>query len=79
MENEIFEQVAAVIRKSVKQPRLEVTMETASGDVKGWDSLHHMMIITEVEQTFGIKFDFMEILEMKTVEDICNGVINCLK
>lgn len=74
MENEIFEQVGGVIRKVVKKPRLEVTLDTTSGDVEGWDSLHHLMIITEVEQVFGIKFDFMEILEMKSVGDICKAV-----
>lgn len=76
MENQILEQVANVIRKSVKQPRLEVTMETASGDVEGWDSLHHMMIINDVETVFNVKFDLMEILEMKSVGDICKAVEN---
>lgn len=76
MENQIVDQVANVIRKVVKQPRLEVTAETEAGHVDGWDSLHHMMIIVDVEKVFDIKFDFMEILEMKSVGDICKAVEN---
>ena len=74
MENQIFEQVADVIRKVLKQPKLEVTMETSSENVEGWDSLHHMMIITEVETVFNLKFDFMQILDIKSVGDICKTV-----
>lgn len=74
MGNQIFEKVAAVIREILKQPQLQLTLETTSGDVDGWDSLHHIMIITEVEKTFNIKIDFMEILEIKSVGDICKAI-----
>lgn len=72
--NETLNKVADIIRKSVKQARLEITTDTSSSDVKGWDSLQHMMILTEIENEFSIKFDFLEILEMKSVGDICNAI-----
>ena len=72
--NETLNKVADIIRKNVKQARLDITVNTSSADVKGWDSLQHMMIITEIGNDFSIKFDFLEILEMKSVGDICNAI-----
>jgi acyl carrier protein len=74
MDTEDFERIKEIIRATVKQPDAEINADTASEDVDGWDSLHHMMIITEVEKAFGVKFDFMEILGLNTVGDICNLV-----
>lgn len=74
MDTEIFERIKEIIRQTVKQPGVEINVNSTSDDVEGWDSLHHMMIITEVEKTFGVKFDFMEILDLKTVGDICQLV-----
>ena len=56
-----------------------VTPETASRDVRNWDSLNHVMFIAEVEKEFGIRFDLMEMLEMRTISDICKGVETQLK
>lgn len=76
MENQILDQIIDIIRKVIKQPHLQVSVDTTANDVSGWDSLHHIMIITEVETTFNLKFDFMEILEMKSIGDICRAVNN---
>lgn len=74
MNTEVFEKIKEIVRATVNQPGADIQPETTSDDVEGWDSLHHMMIITEVEKAFGVKFDFMEILDLKTVEDICDLV-----
>jgi len=74
MNTEVFEKIKEIIRVTVNQPGAVIKPGTTSDEVEGWDSLHHMTIITEIEKAFGLKFDFMEILELKTVEDICNIV-----
>lgn len=74
MDHQIFEKVAAVIRKTVNQPKITINANTSSNDVEGWDSLHHIMIINEIENQCSVKFDFLDMLEMKTVGDICKAV-----
>lgn len=74
MNNEDFEKIKEIVRATVKQPGADIQPGTTSDDVDGWDSLHHMMIITEIEKAFNVKFDFMEILDLKTVGDICDLV-----
>lgn len=79
MDHKIFDKVAAVIRKTVNQPDIAVNADTSSNDVEGWDSLHHIMIITEIENECSIKFDFLDVLDMKTVGDICKAVEKNMK
>lgn len=76
MDETIFVKVTEIIRKVVQKKNIELRVETSSKDVAGWDSLRHVMIIAEVEKEFGITIDFMEILEIKTIGDICQVVAN---
>jgi acyl carrier protein len=79
MDETIFVKVTEIIRKVVQKKNIELRVETSSKDVAGWDSLRHVMIIADVEKEFGITIDFMEILEIKTIGDICQTVANHLK
>ena len=74
MNQEIFSKVAEIIRSQLQQPGLELAEHTGSNDVEGGDSLRHVMIIAEVEKAFGIKIDFLDLLNIKTVGDICTTV-----
>lgn len=70
----IISKVAEIIGKNVGQTHVAINEHTQSSDIAGWGSLQHIMIISEIEETFSIKFDFLEILEMKSVGDICNAI-----
>lgn len=43
---------------------------TTAHDVEGWESITHMMIITEIETTFNIRFKLMDLMQMDTVGDL---------
>lgn len=47
-----------------------LTPDTGPGDVPGWDSLGHLSLTTNLEQTFGISFDVDELMEMENVREI---------
>lgn len=61
--NEIFNDNSIVLRDDM----------TAS-DVENWDSLTHMLMITKVEEVFGIKFKLKELNKLKMVGDLV-GII----
>jgi acyl carrier protein len=75
---EIFNEVKTVFSRVISNTT-EVKPETASRDVQKWDSLNHVMFIAEVEKIFGIRFDLFDMLEMRTIADICKGVEKQLK
>jgi acyl carrier protein len=39
---------------------------TSSADIREWDSLHHVLLISEVEKAFKIRFEINDMLQMKT-------------
>jgi acyl carrier protein len=75
---EIFNEVKGIFSRIISN-KTEVRPETASRDVQKWDSLNHVMFIAEVEKVFGIHFDLFDMLEMRTIADICKNVEKQLK
>ena len=47
-----------------------LTLDTGAGDIQGWDSLGHLSLTTNLEQTFDISFDVDELMEMENVREI---------
>jgi len=48
------------------EPR-SVTPETKPGDIPGWDSMGHIVLVSSLEQAFGLSFDVDEVMEMEDV------------
>ena len=48
----------------------EITDELARNGTEAWDSLGHLMLISEVESTFQVTLSDDDILEIKTVGDL---------
>lgn len=66
---EIFEKLNAVFC-DVFDEEITVTAETTSADIQDWDSLTHITLISEVEDTFGVKFSMKDVLGMKNVGEM---------
>ncbi len=49
-----------------------------AADVESWDSLTHMMMITKVEEVFGIRFKLRELNKLKNVGDLCQIIMDKL-
>ena len=63
----IIEQLTAIFRNVFNDETLVLSNEMTAGDVASWDSLTHMLMITEVEKTFSIKFKLREINKLNNV------------
>jgi acyl carrier protein len=49
---------------------VSVTMNTAPGDIKAWDSMGHVTLASSLEQEFDLTFDVDELMEMENVREI---------
>ena len=47
-----------------------VDINSSSNTLKGWDSLGMIKLITQLEQTFKVKFDILEIGELQNIKII---------
>lgn len=63
----VFDRVSAVLRRTFKQPGLDVTPLTAAADVPGWDSLSTLFFIMELEAEFGVSIAHHEIAELTDI------------
>ena len=64
---EIIEKLTEIFRKVLAVKELVLNDQMTADDVDTWDSLSHMLLITEIEETFNIKFRLRELNKMKNV------------
>lgn len=51
-------------------PVSEVTDQLERGKLEVWDSLNHLLLISEIEKEMGIEFTTDEVLEINTFKDV---------
>lgn len=68
--NEIIEKLTPIFRKELEMNDLVLTDELSANDVDNWTSLSHMLIMTKVEETFGVTFKLKELKKLQNVGDM---------
>ncbi|TSE05006.1 MULTISPECIES: acyl carrier protein [Aquimarina] len=71
---EIFSKVKEAFVTVLEHDNFQLTDTTTADDVDGWESITHMMIISEVEKSFGIKFKLMDLMNMNNVGDLIRTI-----
>lgn len=71
---EIIEKLTAVFHEVFNDNSIVLRDDMTAKDVENWDSLTHMLMITKVEETFGIKFKLKELNKLKMVGDLINTI-----
>ena len=72
--NEIVEKLTVVFHEVFNDNSIVLSDEMTAKDVENWDSLTHMLMITKVEEVFGIKFKLKELNKLKMVGDLINTI-----
>lgn len=67
---EIVEKLTTIFHDVFKDNTIVLNDEMTATDVENWDSLTHMLMITKVEEVFGVKFKLKELNKLKQVGDI---------
>lgn len=72
---EIIDKIETIVANSVNHHDFIITEATKPEEILGWDSLSNAMILTAIEQEFGIKFKFSDMIAWKSVGDLANIVL----
>ena len=67
---DIMKKLNKVFREVFDDDTLRITEKTTARDVEGWDSLVHITLIGEIEDSFRIKFTMKEVTGMKNVGEM---------
>ncbi len=74
----IFEQVVKICRDVFDDDSLVLTEESTASDVDRWDSLTHLSLVNELEQTFKVAFTLDE-MSGRTLGDLVEALIRHLE
>ena len=72
--NEIIEKLTTIFHEIFGDNTIILRDDLTAADVENWDSLTHMLMITKVEEEFGIKFKLKELNKLKQVGDLINVI-----
>lgn len=76
--SQIFEKLTGIFHSVFNNPDIVLSETLTANDVDNWDSLTHMILISEVEKAFGITFKLKELNKMKNVGAMVDIVIEKL-
>lgn len=74
----LIEKLTSIFRSTFNNENIIITDEMTANDVDGWDSLSHMLLITEIENSFSIKFKLKDLNKMKNVGDMIEVILSKL-
>jgi acyl carrier protein len=66
----IIGKIQEILQRVLKHSNFEIHDELTAQMVEGWDSLTHMVIITEIESAFSVQFKLKEINKLKNMGNL---------
>ena len=72
---EIMKKLTTIFHEVFNDNGIVLRDDMTAKDVENWDSLTHMLMITKVEEEFGVKFKLKELNKLKQVGDIVEIII----
>lgn len=76
---DIQEKLTFIFREVFEDDTLVLQDSLSANDVDGWESITHMMMVTQVEKEFGVKFKLVQLGSLESVGDIINAIGTNLK
>jgi len=72
---ELLIRLKEIFRKVFGDDSLVITEEMTANDIHQWNSLSHMILISEIESSLEIKFKLKELNKMHNVGDMINIIL----
>jgi acyl carrier protein len=67
---DVMSRLVPLIRDVLNNDRLVITLESNAETLEGYDSLAHINVISAIEQEFGLRFEFAELVDLERVGDM---------
>ena len=77
-EKVILEKLEKIFREVFNDDKLIIRRDMSANDVDGWNSLNHMILVSEVEKAFSIKLKLKDLNKMHNVGDMVDIIISKL-
>lgn len=74
MSDNIKTELNNIFRSVFDNPNIQITDDTTSNDIIGWDSFSHINLISTIEIHFDIEFTQSEAFGFKTVGELIQSI-----
>jgi acyl carrier protein len=71
---DLFEEIQNIISTNLNVQAASIHCDSRALDFFAWDSVNHLILVTDIERKFDIKFSLAEIAELDSVEKIIQEV-----
>lgn len=71
----VIKKIEEIVATTVNHHDFTMTDATKPDEILGWDSLSNAMILTSIEQEFGVKFKFSDMIAWKNIGELADIVI----
>ncbi len=59
-----------VVARALRVPAASVSDESSPATLRRWDSLHHLELMTEIEEAYGVQFSTADMVRARSVRQI---------
>jgi acyl carrier protein len=59
-----------VVARALRVPATTVSDESSPATLRRWDSLHHLDLMTEIEEAYGLQFSTADMVRAQSVGQI---------
>ena len=70
----ILDRLQDIFRAELDDDGLTIGMDTRQADLKAWDSLAHIRIVSGIESEFDFQFSLSEIEEINSVRQFVDAI-----
>ena len=73
--DELLNELTLIFRDVLDNDDVNLKAETTAADVEDWDSLTHIILISQIEKKYRIKFTSTEITRFKNVGELAESIL----
>ena len=70
----ILERLQEIFRAELDDDDLSIGMDTRQADLKAWDSLAHIRLVSGIESEFDFQFNLSEIEQIASVRQFVDAI-----
>lgn len=71
----ILREMVIIFRKELEDPDLQISYSSSADTVEKWDSVTNLVLISAVEDKFGIIFSVDSIFEIRSIGDMVDYIV----
>ena len=71
---DILNKLNPIFARVFEDETLQISEDSSARDIDKWDSLRHVLLISEIEKAFNIHFELEEMIGFQNVGDIARSL-----